>query len=601
MERQQMKRIFYAWVVFGLLWNSQTLFAHPGHEADTPLKTWHLISPDKKVRASFLLLQSDRVKLSLQDGSTLETSLGNLSNEDQEWVKERKAEIDRLQNQTGLLAATIPDQNNPRAGQDRAVVLLAFMAALVCVIALARHFQTPQIQIPLAIPCILVLLWGISIENSHGNQDTKPAIEKAFEPFKGKINYRMDDNFFYVESNGIPDHPMMIGIRAWQQQVPIPQPYFGKNAWQIPLKPKMAERPVSAKSALFRGAIALAINGIPIFNPIKNDGRTDTLIAGELDEYGGHCGRADDYHYHIGPVHLQKIAGANNPIGYALDGFPLYGYTDANGNEPKDLDKFNGRMEKDGYKYYSTKKYPYINGGMRGEVQVAGDQVDPQPRANPIRPDGRPLQGAKITGFTKNESTKTNTLKYEINGKPGYVIYTEQGNGRYQFQFKEPNGKVTTSDYEAKSKEGKGGKKGGDDKKGKDKADNKKDDKQKKKGPDGPMLPWLGAHFEELDTDKDGFLTLEEIRKEVDKTFSGFDMNKDGKLTRDEYSGRGTAVRSALAGFVKGHSDEISDKDGTITRQSLLDAMTKMFEKADRKKSGKISKSDASQGGRMKQ
>jgi len=72
-------------------------------------------------------------------------------------------------------------------------------------------------------------------------------------------------------------------------------------------------------------------------------------------------------------------------------------------------------------------------------------------------------------------------------------------------------------------------------------------------------------------------------------------------LTRDEYSGRGTAVRSALAGFVKGHSDEISDKDGTITRQSLLDAMTKMFEKADRKKSGKISKSDASQGGRMKQ
>ncbi|MFZ9794369.1 MAG: SHD1 domain-containing protein, partial [Gemmataceae bacterium] len=96
-----MKQIFYAWVAFGLLWNSQALFAHPGHETDAPLKTWHLISPDKKVRASFLLLQSDRVKLSVQDGSTLETSLGNLSNEDQEWVKERKAEIDRLQNQTG--------------------------------------------------------------------------------------------------------------------------------------------------------------------------------------------------------------------------------------------------------------------------------------------------------------------------------------------------------------------------------------------------------------------------------------------------------------------------------------------------------------------
>jgi hypothetical protein len=37
-------------------------------------------------------------------------------------------------------------------------------------------------------------------------------------------------------------------------------------------------------------------------------------LAGELDEYGGHCGRADDYHYHIGPVHLEKIVGKGNPI-----------------------------------------------------------------------------------------------------------------------------------------------------------------------------------------------------------------------------------------------------------------------------------------------
>ena len=60
-------------------------------------------------------------------------------------------------------------------------------------------------------------------------------IAKAFEPFVElkAISVRSDDRYFFVESNGIPDHPLMIGIRAWQQQVPLPQKYTGDNAWQI--------------------------------------------------------------------------------------------------------------------------------------------------------------------------------------------------------------------------------------------------------------------------------------------------------------------------------------------------------------------------------
>ena len=94
---------------------------------------------------------------------------------------------------------------------------------------------------------------------------------------------------------------MMVGIKSWQQQVPLPQPYNGNNAWQIPLHPVVAENPISAKTNLFRGAIALAVNGIPIFNPQNNRGEVSQEI-GELDEWGGHCGRADDYHYHAAPV-----------------------------------------------------------------------------------------------------------------------------------------------------------------------------------------------------------------------------------------------------------------------------------------------------------
>ena len=107
------------------------------------------------------------------------------------------------------------------------------------------------------------------------------------------VKWRQDDKFYYLESTGIPTHKMMVGITEWQQQAPLPQDFTGDNAFKIPRHPVFADKPVSAKTALFSGAIAVAVNGIPIFNPIKNDGRTDTYLAGELDVFGGHCGRAD--------------------------------------------------------------------------------------------------------------------------------------------------------------------------------------------------------------------------------------------------------------------------------------------------------------------
>ncbi len=281
-----------------------------------------------------------------------------------------------------------------------------------------------------------------------------PPTQKHFEPFRDKLELRSDDNFVYVGSNGFPDHPMMIGITAWQQQVPLPQPYTGKNSWQIPLKPRLADKPISAKTSLYRGAIALAVNGVPIFNALNNRGE-DAFLAGELDEYGGHCGRGDDYHYHIAPVHLGKIAGQGNPIGYALDGFPLYGFTDADGKEPNDLDEYNGRMEKDGYRYYSTKKYPYINGGMRGVVTVRGDGIEPQPRDAPVRPPGQPLRGAKITDFTRDDDKKTYSLKYELRGKPLSVRYTIGKDGTYAFVYTDGAGKETAETY--RRREGKNG------------------------------------------------------------------------------------------------------------------------------------------------
>ncbi len=117
------------------------------------------------------------------------------------------------------------------------------------------------------------------------------------------VSTTFDDTYFYVSSTGIPDHNMMVGITSWQQQVPVPQSYTGSNSWSIPLQPEFSASPLSKSSHLLKGAMAVGVNGIPIFNPLNNRGE-DAKAFGELDDWGGHCGKADDYHYHIPPTHL---------------------------------------------------------------------------------------------------------------------------------------------------------------------------------------------------------------------------------------------------------------------------------------------------------
>jgi Raf kinase inhibitor-like YbhB/YbcL family protein len=211
---------------------------------------------------------------------------------------------------------------------------------------------------------------------------------------------------------------------------------------------------MSAKTNFFRGAIAIAVNGVPIFNPIKNDGKTDTLIAGELDEYGGHCGRGDDYHYHIAPVHLEQTVGKGKPLAYALDGYPVYGYQQKSDKDYAPLDKLNGHKDAQGnYHYHATKQYPYINGGFYGEVVEAGGQVDPQPRAESPRPALTPLRDAKITDF-KETKPGSYVLTYDVRGKKGTVAYTVLQDGSADFTFVDINGKKTTEHYQSKPPRG---------------------------------------------------------------------------------------------------------------------------------------------------
>jgi len=49
-----------------------------------------------------------------------------------------------------------------------------------------------------------------------------PPTVAAFELFKERLGLSWDDELLYIKTNGLPDHDMIWGITAWQQQVPLP-------------------------------------------------------------------------------------------------------------------------------------------------------------------------------------------------------------------------------------------------------------------------------------------------------------------------------------------------------------------------------------------
>jgi len=282
---------------------------------------------------------------------------------------------------------------------------------------------------------------------------SRPPQALPFLSFAPGVTVRWDRLFLYVGSNGMPLHNMMVGITNWQQQVPLPQDYSGENTWRIPRNPVPAAQPAMIKGRFLRGAIALAVNGIPIFNPQNNRGEISQEI-GELDPWGGHCGRADDYHYHVTPLHLQEVVGKGMPVAYALDGYPVYGLTEPDGSSAGPLDECHGHESATGYHYHGADAYPYVFAGFHGEVVEREGQVDPQPRASAVRPAGQPLRGAKITGFETVEGNGYR-LSYEVNSDKRSVLYRMEADGKISFEFQ--NGREGTGSQVYTRKSGGGG------------------------------------------------------------------------------------------------------------------------------------------------
>ena len=426
------------------------VLAHPGgHGNALPGETrvWTNRISGEHFSGTYLLTRDNNVYLESTQGRSVVLPLNELSDSDRQYAAQRSSQVRQLNVQHA------PHGLPTRSSRSLRVFTLAGVLFGVMWFACRRglHFQRVAVGWLLLTVTLISFGW-----RQHAQSTKRPAMAAAFDKYSPKIKTRWDENYLYVESDGLPDHPLMIGIRAWQQQVPLPQPYTGANAWPIPLKPVLAEKPISAKTALYRGAIALAVNGVPIFNALNNRGE-DALLFGELDEWGGHCGRADDYHYHAAPLHIQQKVGTAQPIGYALDGFPLYGLKEPDGKPARPLDELNGHADKaDTYHYHSTKNFPYINGGLRGVVTVRDDEISPQAHAAPVRPYLQPLRGATITEF-KTLAPNQWQLKYQLQGKTHEVNYSLSADGKADFTFIDGNGNRVMEHYTRRAGNRRGG------------------------------------------------------------------------------------------------------------------------------------------------
>lgn len=424
------------------------LNAHTGHLDPRNLKIWKIESENKSFLGTFYYTKGQDVFVETTDGNVVKINQTKLSAEMQKYVGEKVADIAKINHQISvkhLKNSQFEVENNAPFKPVFAGLFLVSLLTLLYLYKVNHVAFTPVFSVVL-----LVSIFSFANGNiSRRGLSTSPTfMDSAFSYYKPAINTRWDNNYFYVESNGLADHEMMLGITSWQQQVPIPQCYIGSNAWSIPLNPVIANTPVPVNNQHFlRGAVAIAVNGIAIFNPYTNTG-VDAFLDGQLDQYGGHSGRADDYHYHIAPVVLYNKIPKTSPIAFALDGFAIYGDLEPDGTAMKALDANHGHYGSNGlYHYHASNSAPYMIGKMVGKVTEDSTlQIIPQATAKGVRPALTPLKGATITHCHKYTNGMGYVLTYTLNTQKDTVDYSWTSAGQYTYKFK-VNGTTTTNNY----------------------------------------------------------------------------------------------------------------------------------------------------------
>jgi hypothetical protein len=223
---------------------------------------------------------------------------------------------------------------------------------------------------------------------AHDDHCAAVAASVADAGFTADVAVTCTNNHATLTSDTYPNHDMMTGIVGTNEQVPVPARYRAP----VTLAPVLGKTPKTRDAAL-----GVAVNGVPIYDYTgggemrlsdlaHHQARHDTIITQQLDICGGHAGRGDDYRYHASPsCMIAQMANAGDAaiIGWAFDGFPIYGDANPDGSTIVEgtLDVCNGQADDVfGYRYHTSRDAPYIVQCLMGHVPDFGDL----PRIRPL-------------------------------------------------------------------------------------------------------------------------------------------------------------------------------------------------------------------------
>ncbi len=187
-----------------------------------------------------------------------------------------------------------------------------------------------------------------------------------------------------MRSRNLPNHPTATFPDRWRMLDGNPS-YIQEqaNTWYLPIHPKVDPTAIAmdaknANGALPMGPIGVATNGVIFFNPFDHIFETDAVWR--LDRCCGHPSPQSQYHYHKYPVCIKTPWSDegkmhSSVIGFAFDGFPVYGPYEADGLLAKNdrqnpLNDFNLHADEvRGPHYHVTPgEFPHLIGGYWGKV-----------------------------------------------------------------------------------------------------------------------------------------------------------------------------------------------------------------------------------------
>jgi hypothetical protein len=193
-------------------------------------------------------------------------------------------------------------------------------------------------------------------------------------------NIKTANNQRVISANNLPNHatgvyPVAVTDPAYQYDSNPNSIRTQTVALTLTSNPKIA----SKASCLPMGAIGFAVSGAVIFNALDAGGR-DAVAHEVQDKCGGHPEKSGAYHYHGNSKCFKDTASTqakhSDLIGYALDGFGIYGLKTEGGKavSNKNLDACHGHSHSlnwNGkaavlYHYHLTPEYPYSLGCFKG-------------------------------------------------------------------------------------------------------------------------------------------------------------------------------------------------------------------------------------------